>query len=64
MHLGEHKISEICNTYSDRDKGKLIALINSSNYLEIAVNLGKASEYLKKATDEIIGTPIEINAVN
>ena len=64
IHLGEHKITEICNTYSDKDKGKLIALINSSDYLEIAVNLGKASEHLGKASEEIIGMRVKVAAIN
>lgn len=64
IHIGNYIIPDICNTYSDNDKGKLIALINSSDYLEIAVNMGKASEYLGKSADEIIGTPIKINAIN
>ncbi|MGD9162594.1 MAG: SAM-dependent chlorinase/fluorinase [Desulfobacteraceae bacterium] len=64
IYIGEYKISEICNTYSDKDKGNLIALINSSDYLEIAVNLEKASEYLGKAPDEIIGMTVRIDRIN
>lgn len=62
--IGEYKISEISHTYSDKDEGELIAIINSSNYLEIAVNMGRVSEYLKKAPDEIIGTAVRIDAIN
>ena len=63
INLGGYKISEICSTYSDKDKGELIALINSSNYLEIAVNMGKASEYLGKSPDEIIGMRVKITTI-
>ena len=64
IFISENKISEICHTYSDKDEGELIALINSSDYLEIAVNMGRAVEYLKKAPDEIIGTAVRIGAIN
>ncbi len=60
IHVGDFEISGISNTYSNKEKGELLALINSSDYLEIAVNLGRASEYLGKASDEIIGTCIKV----
>ncbi len=62
--IGDYEISGISDTYSDKEKGELLALINSSDYLEIAVNLGKASEYLKKESDEIIGTRIKVFKLN
>jgi S-adenosyl-L-methionine hydrolase (adenosine-forming) len=64
IHIGDFKIPEICDTYSDKDEGELIALINSSGYLEIAVNLGKASEYLGKSYDQIIGMRVKVVAIN
>ena len=64
IHIGDYKISLISNTYSDKDKGELLALVNSSDYLEIAVNLGKASVYLGKSSDQIIGMRVNVNAIN
>ena len=64
IHIGKNKISKISNTYSDKEKGELLALINSSGYLEIAVNLGKASDYLEKTPEEIIGIPVKVTAIN
>jgi S-adenosylmethionine hydrolase len=64
IHIGDYEIPGINNTYSDKEKGELIALINSSDYLEIAVNLGKASEYLRKESDEIIGTRVKVFKLN
>jgi len=64
IHIDKYKITEICSTYSNRDRGKLLALINSSDYLEIAVNLGKASEYLNKAQDEITGMRVKVVRIN
>ena len=64
IHIGENKISEISNTYSDKDRDNIIALINSSGYLEIAVNMGRASDYIEKAPDEIIGMPVRIDTIN
>ncbi len=64
IHINEYKISQISDTYSDKDKGALIALINSSNYLEIAVTLGRASEYIGKTSDKITGTRVRIDRIN
>ena len=47
-------------TYADVEEGEPLALINSSRYLEIAVNLGRASDYLEKASGEIIGTVVRV----
>ena len=64
IHIGDYKISWISDTYSDKDKGELLALINSSGHLEIAVNLGKASEYMGKSSDEIIGMRVKVFKIN
>jgi S-adenosylmethionine hydrolase len=42
--VGSQTIHEINRTYSQGRPGQLMALIGSSGYLEIACNLGKASE--------------------
>ena len=64
IHLCDYEIIGISHTYSDREKGELLALINSTNHLEVAVNLGKASEYLKKESDRIIGTRVKVFGLN
>ena len=64
IHLCDYEIIGISETYSDREKGELLALINSTNHLEVAVNLGKASEYLKKESDRIIGTRVKVFRLN
>ncbi|MBT8190052.1 MAG: SAM-dependent chlorinase/fluorinase [Saprospiraceae bacterium] len=47
-------ITEISNTYSDVPIGEVLALFNSANYLEIALNMGKASSQLDLLKDETI----------
>ena len=64
IHIGDYKIQWVCDTYSDKDKGELLALINSSSLLEIAVNLGKASEYMGRSPDEIIGMLVKVVKIN
>ena len=64
IQIGEYKISGLCAAYSDRDKGELMALINSSNHLEIAVSLGRASEYICRAPDDITGTSVKVISIS
>lgn len=64
IHIDRYKIPELCRTYSDKHDGELTALVNSSSYLEIAVNRGKASEYLGMSPDEIIGISVRIDRKN
>ena len=40
--------------------GELIAILNSSDLLEIAVNMGRASEYIGMEPNEIIGTVVRV----
>jgi len=42
----QNKISHISNFYNEIDKGQLLAIFNSINLLEIAINSGNASELL------------------
>jgi S-adenosyl-L-methionine hydrolase (adenosine-forming) len=46
VSIGSETIPEILQTYSQGLPGRLIALIGSSGYLEIACNLGRAAEKL------------------
>jgi S-adenosyl-L-methionine hydrolase (adenosine-forming) len=63
IHSGKIKIYGLSKTYSDREKGELLAIINSANYLEIAVNMGKASHYIGKEHDDIIGTNVKVEKI-
>ncbi len=47
-------ISKISNSYSDVPDGEILALFNSSDFLEIAVNLGKADNLLSLKTNATI----------
>jgi S-adenosyl-L-methionine hydrolase (adenosine-forming) len=60
---GKIKIHGLSKTYSDREKGELLAIINSANHLEIAVNMGKASNYIGKEHDDIIGTGVKVEKI-
>lgn len=56
IEIGEHTIDAISSTYAKQATGELVALIDSSGYLEIAVNRGKASEI----TGCGIGDPVTV----
>ncbi|HEB49076.1 MAG TPA: hypothetical protein ENI89_00550 [Desulfobulbus sp.] len=44
IEIGRERINAIATTYSQRPPGDLIAVIDSSGYLELAVNKGSAAE--------------------
>jgi S-adenosylmethionine hydrolase len=44
IKIGNQTISAISSTYAEQKAGELVALIDSSGYLEIAINRGNASE--------------------
>ncbi|MGD9041183.1 MAG: SAM-dependent chlorinase/fluorinase [Desulfobacteraceae bacterium] len=48
-------------TYADVQEGEPLALINSSDWLEIAVNLGRATQYAGLAPEEIIGAEVKVS---
>ena len=56
-------IKKISRIYADAEEGKPLALLNSSNMLEIAVNTGRASEYIGVDSGEIIGTVVKVGRV-
>ena len=60
IEVGNLIIKKLDNIYSDVEKGELLAFINSSDLLEIAVHLSRASEYLETGPAEIIGTQVKI----
>jgi S-adenosyl-L-methionine hydrolase (adenosine-forming) len=60
FEVGKLVIPGLSRTYSEVEEGEPLALINSSNTLEIAVNLGRASEYIGVQGREIVGTAIRV----
>ncbi|MBW1722971.1 MAG: SAM-dependent chlorinase/fluorinase [Deltaproteobacteria bacterium] len=60
IEVGHLVIDRLSRTYSEAEEGQPLALVNSSDRLEIAVNLGRASEYLGVARDEIIGSVVQV----
>jgi S-adenosyl-L-methionine hydrolase (adenosine-forming) len=47
-----YRITELSKSYNDVVEGEMLALFNSSGYLEIAINLGKASSLLGLKIDQ------------
>ena len=60
VEIGNLTVKKFGFTYADVEEGEPLALINSSHWLEIAVNLGRASDYLEKESGEIVGTLIQV----
>jgi len=60
INIGNLEIKRLDNIYSDVEKGEPLALIDSSNLLEIAINLGRASEYVGIDSCEIVGAPVKV----
>ncbi len=48
IKVGKIVLKKTSHFYSDAQKGEPLALIGSSNFLEIAINMGSASDYLNK----------------
>jgi S-adenosyl-L-methionine hydrolase (adenosine-forming) len=61
ISIGDLVIGKLDNVYFDVEEGEPLALINSSGRLEIAVNLGRASEYTGINRDEIIGNVVSVS---
>jgi S-adenosylmethionine hydrolase len=60
IQVGNLAVNELSHVYSDAAEGEPLALINSSDWLEVAVNLGRASEYAGLDLGEAIGTPLKV----
>jgi len=60
IEAGKLVIRKLSNIYADCEEGEPLALINSSNLLELAVNLGRASEYIGLKNGEILGALVEV----
>jgi len=61
IEAGKLVIRKLSRIYADCEEGEPLALINSSNLLEIAVNLGRASEYIGLRNGEIVGALVEVS---
>jgi hypothetical protein len=57
--VGRLSLDSIGRTFSDVVRGDAVALVGSSGHLEIAVNLGRASERLGVSGDQVVGTEVE-----
>jgi len=60
IRVGDLDVEKFGHIYSDVEEGEALALIGSSGWLEIAVNLGRAAEYTGLDTGEIIGAAVKI----
>ena len=58
--IGNLIVENVHETYAETEEGELLALIGSSKYLEIAVNLGRACDRLEMANDELVGMKVEV----
>ncbi len=54
ISMGGHTINAISSTYGQQPTGELVALIDSSGYLEIAVNRGSAAELTGCSPEESV----------
>jgi S-adenosylmethionine hydrolase len=60
IKVGTLTIENVRETYAEVKKDEALALIGSSGYLEIAVNLGRASERLGIDSKELTGVKVEV----
>lgn len=60
IEVGKLAISKLCRIYADQEEGIPMALINSSDALEIAVNLGRASEFAGLKDEDMIGASVKV----
>lgn len=61
IEAGKLVVRKLSRIYADSEEGEPLALINSSNLLEIAVNLGRASEYMGLRNGEIVGALVKVS---
>lgn len=54
LRAGNYEITSISKSYMDVSEGELLALFDSENHLEIAINKGKASSLLGLVIDDVI----------
>jgi S-adenosylmethionine hydrolase len=61
IEVGDLTIKRLRPIYADAQEGEPLALINSSDWLEIAVNLGRATQYVGLASEEILGAEVKVS---
>jgi len=61
IEVGSLTIKSLSPIYADAEEGEPLALINSSDWLEIAVNLGRAVQYVGLPPEEVIGTEVKVS---
>ena len=54
LRAGNYEITSISKSYMDVSEGELLALFDSENNLEIAINKGKASSLLGLVIDDVV----------
>jgi S-adenosylmethionine hydrolase len=63
IFIGDVSVYGLSTTYGDAESGEMLALIGSSDTLEVSVNRGSASKLLGDATQASIGMEIEVRPV-
>lgn len=63
VQVGRLNVVGLHRIYADVEEGRPLALINSSNLLEIAVNLGRASAYAGLEPGEIVGSVVTVTRI-
>ena len=61
IRLGRVTLKKISTTYNDVPEGQPLALIGSSHLLEIAVNMGKATDFL--GPEHGVGTKVQVSSI-
>ena len=60
IEVGDLVIEKLSPVYADVEQGEPLALINSSNWLDIAVHQGRASQYIGLGIEEIFGAEVRV----
>lgn len=58
VRIGDLTIQGLQETYGEAARGEAMALLDSSGYLEIAVNLGRAVDRLGRDPKKVVGTEV------
>jgi S-adenosylmethionine hydrolase len=61
IQVGDLTLERLTETYAHAQKGEPLALINSASLLEVAVNMGRASEALGVRVQDIIGMLVKVS---
>jgi len=60
IKAGDLVVEGLCKTYAEASKGEPLALIGSSRYLEISVNLGRACDRAGEKSGDVVGMKVEL----